>query len=128
MAQKRLFCQWYWWLFIFLDKPFTNFVQSGQLFLNVFHCSWLEEFNVQGVMATQNHLVRSASNKWNLSHKFHIMLTMTQLLQQFTINMQGFLFRYSSGSLDSYHEGTHALWASLLMYLLSPTLLSLLYV
>jgi hypothetical protein len=74
-----------------LDKPLTNFVQSGQLYLNVLHCSWLEEFNVQGVMATQNDLVRIASNNWNLSDlKFHIMLKMTQLFQQFSINMHRF--------------------------------------
>jgi hypothetical protein len=77
MAQKGLFFQWHWWLFLFLDEPFTNFVQSGQFFLNVFQCSWLEEFNVKGVMGTQNDLVRIASNNWNLSdNKFHIMLKM----------------------------------------------------
>jgi hypothetical protein len=40
-----------------LDNQFTDFVQSGQLFLNVFYCSWLEEFIVQGMMATQNDFV-----------------------------------------------------------------------
>jgi hypothetical protein len=42
-------------------------------------------------MATKNDLVRIASNKCGLSdNEFHIMLTVTQLFQQFTINMQGF--------------------------------------